>query len=280
MKLQNKEINKNMIDPFDNQLEDNDKSLPLKKLTTTIDLSKKFPNKKEAEKFEKKFPPLATPEQEKAIQDLFKNNPQLQNVPILTPEQKQENQGSNYLYEEGFIDGFEEDEPWIQTFSGRRFNPLHPNMGSIVIQDIAHSLSMLCRFTGHSKFFYSVAEHSVLVSYLCDPAYALQGLLHDASEYALQDMSSPLKSSGKFEEYKKYEKALQTMIYKRFGVDEVEHASVKKADLMMLATESKELMSPMHKDWKNIYQPLPFKLQTLSPTEAEKLFLARFNELF
>src|ERR1035437_8999101 len=58
---------------------------------------------------------------------------------------------------------FDEDQAWIQTYSGRRFCPLSPNPDAIVLQDIAHSLAMQCRFNGHCKKFYSVAQHSVYV---------------------------------------------------------------------------------------------------------------------
>ena len=81
--------------------------------------------------------------------------------------------------------------PWIETFTGKEFYFLDPTPDSIDIRDIAHSLAFTCRYTGHSRRFYSVAEHSVLVSYLAvDP---LAGLLHDASEAYITDIASPIK---------------------------------------------------------------------------------------
>jgi uncharacterized protein len=171
------------------------------------------------------------------------------------------------------------DNSWIQTYTGKKFFPLSPKIEDICIEDIAHSLSMLCRFTGHSNQFYSVAEHSILVSYLCDTKDALYGLLHDASEYALQDLPSPLKRSGKFEEYKKYESILQNMIFKKFNLLEEEPESVKRADQLLLATEGRDLMSPQHPEWKTKYEPLPFSIMCLSPAKAEQIFLRRFFEL-
>jgi hypothetical protein len=70
----------------------------------------------------------------------------------------------------------------ITTFSDVRFWPLLPNPDDIRIEDIAHALSNQCRFAGHAREFYSVAEHCVRVSQLCRPEEALWGLLHDASE--------------------------------------------------------------------------------------------------
>src|ERR1017187_10636100 len=76
----------------------------------------------------------------------------------------------------------------ITTFSGIHFWPLLPNPADIRIEDIAHALSNQCRFAGHAREFYSVAEHSVRVSQLCPPEDALWGLLHDASEAYLTDV--------------------------------------------------------------------------------------------
>lgn len=168
---------------------------------------------------------------------------------------------------------------WLQTHTGKKFFPLDPKIEDIDIEDIAHSLSMLCRFTGHSTFFYSVSQHSVLVSYNCNPEDALMGLLHDASEYALQDIPSPLKRSGKFEEYRIYEYKLQSMIYTKFCKSIIEPPSVKEADIRMLATEARDLMSPLHPEWIQPAKPYDFKIDPVLPHLAKSLFINRFNEL-
>lgn len=218
---------------------------------------------------------LISPEDEKLIQDLVSQNPD-----IFPANQERIDPRMDMSFLDG--SGLESKpvrEAWIQTYSGRRFNPLAPVEGAIVIQDIAHSLSMLCRFTGHCRRFYSVAQHSVLVSYLCDSKDAMHGLLHDASEAYLQDLPRPLKRSGKFDAYKEYEHTLQTMIFKRFELDLIEPESVKKADTLLLATEARDLMSPLHSDWKQPVEPLPMKIEPLNPAEAKDLFMKRFFEL-
>ena len=78
---------------------------------------------------------------------------------------------------------------WIQTCSGRRFSFRQTDPNSISVEDIAHALGNLCRFTGHSRRFYSVAEHSVFVSYLLDPPLDLWGHTHDAAEIYVNDLS-------------------------------------------------------------------------------------------
>jgi len=168
---------------------------------------------------------------------------------------------------------------WIQTYSGRKFYPLNPSIGDIYIEDIAQSLSMLCRFTGHCNNFYSVAQHSVLVSYICKHKHALHGLLHDASEAYLSDLNSPLKRSGEFENYKMYENKLQSLINLKFGLKDVEPKNVKNADIKLLATEARDFMSPLHSDWVQPCDPLPFKIDPLPPAEAKDLFMDRYIEL-
>src|SRR6266700_4788978 len=82
---------------------------------------------------------------------------------------------------------------WIQTAMGRKFWPMDPRSGEVFIDDIAHALSMLCRFGGHCIRFYSVAEHSVLLSRVAEPRFKLWALLHDASEAYLADVPRPVK---------------------------------------------------------------------------------------
>ena len=90
---------------------------------------------------------------------------------------------------------------WLQTFTGRQFWPLGPEPTDIVIEDIGHALGSLCRFNGHCKAFYSVAQHSILVSRACEKhglVAAFRGLMHDASETYLLDVPKPLKRSSLF----------------------------------------------------------------------------------
>lgn len=116
-------------------------------------------------------------------------------------------------------------EPFIETYSGVRFCPLAPEVSKIRIHDIAHALSNQCRFSGHVRHFYSVAEHSVRVSRLLEKRVPknrriwLKGLLHDASEAYLVDLPTPLKANGKIgEEYREAEGRLMALIWERFAL--------------------------------------------------------------
>jgi len=125
----------------------------------------------------------------------------------------------------------------------------------------------------------SVAQHSVLVSHLCDSAHALHGLLHDASEAYLIDLPSPLKRSGKFNIFKEYENSLQETIYKKFGLSQNEPQSVKFADTKMLYTEARDLFKTLRSDWEIKKEAYPFIIDPLPPQQAKDLFMKRFYEL-
>ncbi len=168
---------------------------------------------------------------------------------------------------------------WIQTFSGQRFYPLNPQAETIKIQDIANALSKQCRFSGQISEFYSVAEHSVYVSYLCDQKDALFGLLHDASEAYLVDVPRPLKQSGKFGHYIDAEKVLQEMIYTKYCSFSEEPESVKKADMIMLATEAQQVYPQLRADWQLPAKPSILKLNFFDHKKAKEVFMDRFAEL-
>ena len=176
---------------------------------------------------------------------------------------------------------------WIQTAMGLAMYPLAPSDDMISIRDIAHALSHVCRFTGHTSRFYSVGEHSVRVSrYLLasgcmpDTRIALFGLLHDASEAYLADVSAPLKALPEFEAYRKIEKNLQGAIYRRFGLDGDEPAELRDADLVLLATEKRELLGPEPQAWGPLPAPLAFTdWMGWDPGYAEDQFLRVFNLL-
>jgi len=209
------------------------------------------------------FDPLITPEEQKTIDDFFEKFPHMYKSNV--PKVKEESKVNTHC--------------WIQTFTSQRFNPINPDPATINIEDIAHALSNICRFTGHASVFYSVAEHSVLTSYVCDYKNRLTMLLHDGSEAYLSDIASPVKRSPDFEKYREIENTLQTAIYKKFGINDLDEEDIKRSDLMLLATEARDLMTPLRFDWVQPMKPLPFKIVPLPPQEAKRLFMQRFVEL-
>jgi hypothetical protein len=169
-------------------------------------------------------------------------------------------------------------EPWIETFTGKKFYFLDPANDQIDIKDIAHSLAFTCRYTGHSNRFYSVAEHSILVSYLAsDP---LAGLLHDASEAYITDIASPIKPH--LANYKELEDKLMTRIAGKFGFEYPLDPDIKDCDATQLKTEAKHLLRSRGYPWAHLYptkRPHGITPNCWSPEEAEKKFLERFEEV-
>jgi len=169
---------------------------------------------------------------------------------------------------------------WIQTYTGKQFFPLNPQLEDICIEDIAHSLSMLCRFTGHSQEFYSVGQHSIYVSKMCSKENELAGLLHDAEEAYTNDLARPIKRLKEFGFFRNAGENIQSVIRYKFSLPKEEPEEIKFVDLKMLATEARDLMSPLHADWKQPIEPYNFRIEPVQPKEAEKMFLERFYELY
>lgn len=177
----------------------------------------------------------------------------------------------------------ETSKTWIRTKTGKSFFPLKPKLEDLDVEDIAHALSHQCRFSGHTRQFYSVAQHSVHVSMLMmkdghDQKFQLHGLLHDATEAYLVDVPTPIKSVLPI--YKGAEKKLWVAIKKRFELIDCEDV-VKLYDLEMFAHEARDLMGDPT-DWKTlrgIKTRENFKIDCWPSALAKELFLKRFVEL-
>jgi hypothetical protein len=165
---------------------------------------------------------------------------------------------------------------WIQTFSGKRFEPLDPAVDSIDVVDIAHALSQLCRFGGHCRVFYSVAEHCVRASRIVAPELRLWALLHDAAEAYLADVPRPLKQ--RIPEYHGHEDRLLKRIAQRFRLPWPIPAAVFDADDRMLATEARDLMAPPPAPWGLTAQPLAETIVPWTAVAAERAFLDAFEQ--
>ena len=169
-------------------------------------------------------------------------------------------------------------EPWIETYKGHKFYFLEPEKSNIDIRDIAHSLAYTCRFGGHTNKFYSVAEHSVLVSYLAlDP---LAGLMHDASEAYIADIASPIKDY--LVNYREMEYNIMSAIHKQFGITVTDEEDIKDCDAVQLKTEATYLLPSKGLAWKDQYptkRKHGIRPYCFTPEEAEKAFLQRYDEV-
>lgn len=170
-------------------------------------------------------------------------------------------------------------DSWIYTHKGIKFWPLDPIPEEVDIEDIAHALSMKCRYGGHASKFYSVAQHSVHVSEIVAPEHAMWGLLHDASEAYLPDVPRPVKPH--IPGFRDMEANVMKAVAEKFGLTGEEPAEVKAADHGILYDEmvvlmpAANLVHPSHSARK----PLLKKLVPWDHMTAKRNFLNRFKKL-
>ncbi len=174
---------------------------------------------------------------------------------------------------------------YIQTYTGLKFYPLDPRPEEVRIEDIAHALSQQTRFVGHLKRFYSIAEHSVHVSYLCKPENAMAGLMHDATEAYLIDVARPVKRDPRLAFYSIAENALMDVISERFGLPKpMMNDDIKWADNIIIGAEAITLMNqPPVDGWHLKYgAPDEFPVHMIkawTPRKAKAAFMRRYEEL-
>ena len=186
---------------------------------------------------------------------------------------------------------------WMITYTGGEFWPLDPRPEEINVTDVAHSLALLCRFNGHCREFYSVAQHSVIVSQLVNsPRNRLPALLHDAAESYIGDIIIPFKNS--LNQVKEIEEKIMEAVYSRFNVGNYDADEIKRADKMALFAEMREFGTNPRNErktmesvlrsvepekfqeyWEESSQVLKNGIIPLSPEESEELFLKRYEEL-
>ena len=179
---------------------------------------------------------------------------------------------------------------WIQTFTGRHFSPL--NLAAWKTSTSAHIAHALRRemplSNGHCSPFYSVAEHSVRVSWLLEqqgPREALWGLMHDAAEAYLPDLGGPIKKHFHLhdgphtESFDTAEDRLLAIIATALKFEPIHYESIRQADLTLLITEARDLLGPPPEPWNISHPPLEERIDPWPPAAAEKAFLERFSEL-
>lgn len=194
--------------------------------------------------------------------------------------------------------------PWFQTFTGAKVNPMTLEPEDVRLEDVAHALSLICRFNGHCNRHYSVAQHSVAGAHVAlSSGYwhtehehddrrdlALWFLIHDAAEAYLQDLPRPVKYADKFfpdadwavgfreVEHHVQEVCNLSLLGIRQPSQEIED-DLRKLDDAMLATERHQLMGNPEIEWDFLPPPLSGNFPVWHPAQAEKHFLSLFREL-
>lgn len=165
----------------------------------------------------------------------------------------------------------------MQTYTGALVDLASISPDDIRLPDISHALSLVNRFTGHTKVPYSVAQHSVVVSKLCPQEHAMWGLLHDASEAYLGDVATPLKHM--LPAYRELEERVQRAISIRFGLSWPMPQDVHVHDKRALMYEKRSLLLVDH-DWGiEVEEEVGGALTVLSWADAKGLFEDRYKEL-
>lgn len=154
-------------------------------------------------------------------------------------------------------------------------------------EEIAHSLGNTCRYSGHSLRFFSTAEHSLLVSGLCEflgLADPFEGLMHDGHEAYLVDMPSPWKAM--LPDYKKFEKRLEAALRKQYNLSPTVSDGCKQADWLALAIESRTLLPTKGNDFlwppgirEQANKLVDVKVNCFTPEVARSHFMVAFSEL-
>lgn len=172
-----------------------------------------------------------------------------------------------------------EHKDWMLTATGGAFHPLDPRPEEVHIEDIAAALSKMCRYGGHTRRFYSVAEHSILMASKAPEGLKMAALLHDASEAYLQDIIRPVKVH--LTGYAEIESRLMAVIAAKFGFAWPLPTEVKKLDEAIIGDEREQAVRyPEGKAWSR-WEPVPplnVTIQFWAPELAEWVFLQSFRE--
>lgn len=172
------------------------------------------------------------------------------------------------------------EDGWIETYTGQRFHFENPPPEEIHLQDIAHSLAYQCRYNGHSQFFYSVAEHCVIMSdWLLDEGYshkvALTALLHDAAETYIGDLARPVKE--KVPQFKAIEAKIDRAVAVKFKIIYPFPSIIKECDTRILVDERRQVMGKTKNEWgTDSFEPLGVSIRGLSPEQGKIAFLEQY----
>lgn len=155
--------------------------------------------------------------------------------------------------------------------SGKYVDPFNMRSEDLCITDIAHGLAGINRYTGHTPVPYNVAQHSVLVSReFIHRDMRLAGLLHDAAEYVLNDIASPVKRHPAMRGYVEALDRVDELVFRTYGLDPALMKEIKSADCAIFHRETASF-------WGSISASKRIVPMTAKASEA--LFLAEFRAL-
>lgn len=180
------------------------------------------------------------------------------------------------------FNAYPEDGGWIMTFTGKKFYPTNPDSDLINIVDIAHALSNICRYAGHSKFFYSVGQHSILLAEYVkkiglSKEHQLAALTHDSSEAYLVDIPKPVKHC--FKGYAEAEDKVSDAVAQKFGFSPDLFLEVKPYDVSILLDEVAVLYDAPRSVWNVNAEPLGVKIESWTSEFTKQKFLQTYKDI-
>lgn len=179
---------------------------------------------------------------------------------------------------------FSGEEPWMETYTGQKFFLSNP--GPFRIDDIAHALSMNCRYNGHCREFYSVAQHSVLLANYTQTVLrrpiedVRRALMHDAVEVYVADVPRPLKVL--LPDHSRIEAQIEEAIMRQFNLEVKKPDWLKQIDVQICVDERAALMSKSGNHWGSLenMEPLGVRINPFPPDIAREIFTNWFYSLF
>jgi len=176
---------------------------------------------------------------------------------------------------------------YITTFTGKKFPLFDPGPDDICVEDIAHHLSRICRYTGAPDYripngFYSVAEHSVFVALKAPVQHRMAALLHDAAEAYIGDLARPLKYMKGMDAYRDLDTKIERVIAKKFGLEYPWNPIIKDLDNRIIVDEKQTFIKDP--DWSSEdcerwgvgTEALGVQLRGWLPNDAEEAFLQTY----
>jgi hypothetical protein len=168
--------------------------------------------------------------------------------------------------------------PITLTYTGKYINVMNLQPEDIDIEDIAHALSMQCRYNGHVREFYSVAEHCFRLSLVVPDELAKVALMHDASEAYCGDLVLPIKRV--LPQFGDIEDPIHLAIFERFGLNLGDLDHIAYHDRAISIDEMGQLMESVDPFLLTHYSALNIDINPMTPSDAKHAFLSRFYELF
>lgn len=167
---------------------------------------------------------------------------------------------------------------WMQTFTGRRFYPLAAQPEDVDIVDIAHHLSMVCRYGGATKFHYSVAQHSILMAQVAPQEHKLRALLHDAPEAYVGDMIRPIKKDRELSPFRDIERGVELAICNALKLEyPIANSVVHDLDTRILLDEREQVMTHTEDDWQVRGDPIGVTIDEWKPAYTRQRFLRAYE---